>query len=124
MRMTTKVQYALVALANIKHRNDAGNMNPVRIDEIVKDEELSQHYLEQLFRKLRVAGIVKSIRGPGGGYKLREESISYKQVLEAVGEGMDLKYALEGKSPVSKGVINGLGLIQTNLTKELESFTI
>ena len=124
MRMTTKGQYALVALTNIKKKNLAGANGPVRIQEISKEEKLSIHYLEQLFRKLRVAGIVKSLRGPGGGYVLRGESISYKDVLEAVGESVALRDKLTDESAATNDVINNLNNIYTNLTKDLEATTI
>jgi len=137
MRMTTKGQYALVALMNIKKKNLAGKSGPVRIQEIAKEEKLSTHYLEQLFRKLRAAGLATSIRGPGGGYVLATEPetngastryvqkrISYKDVLEAVGESVALRDALKDESPATNDVIENLNSVYTRLTKDLESITI
>jgi len=50
-----------------------GNGNPVSLAEIAEREEISLSYLEQLFAKLRRSGLVKSVRGPGGGYLLAHD---------------------------------------------------
>jgi len=124
MRMTTKGQYAIVALTNIKRKNPNGEANPVRIEEISKEEGLSQHYLEQLFRKLRNANIVRSIRGPGGGYVLKGNKISYKQVLDAVGEKVAVADSITNESTPGMEVVSKLKGIYSDLTKGLESATI
>lgn len=67
------------------------NGNPVRLQEISDRQNISLHYLEQLFRKLRNGQAVKSVRGPGGGYVLSRsmDQISIKDILECVGENID-----------------------------------
>lgn len=78
---------------------------PVSLAEIAQRQDISQQYLEQLFVKLRRAGLVKSVRGPGGGYKLAKnlETIRVSTVLEAVDETMD---ALT-KGAGAKGALSG-----------------
>jgi hypothetical protein len=65
--------------------------NPVRLQEISTRQSISLHYLEQLFRKLRTGKVVKSVRGPGGGYVLARsmDEISMKDVLDCVGENIN-----------------------------------
>ncbi len=67
MRLSTKGRYAVMAMVDIaKHGNGA----PISLSEIAERQEISLSYLEQLFAKLRGAGLVKSVRGAGGGYLL------------------------------------------------------
>ena len=85
MKLTTKGRYAMIALTDLAH---SGPNTLVNFTELSKIQNLSTHYLEQLFVKLRRAGLVKSVRGPGGGYKLAKspESIRITEILEAVDE--------------------------------------
>jgi Rrf2 family iron-sulfur cluster assembly transcriptional regulator len=70
MRLSTKGRYAVMAMVDLAgHSNGA----PVSLAEIAERQEISLSYLEQLFAKLRNAGLVKSVRGPGGGYLLGRE---------------------------------------------------
>lgn len=64
------------------------NGKPVTLAEIAERQEISLSYLEQLFAKLRRAGLVKSVRGPGGGYRLAfgADSIRVSDVIQAVDE--------------------------------------
>lgn len=67
MRLSTKGRYAVMAMVDLaKHGSGA----PTALAEIAERQEISLSYLEQLFAKLRSAGLVKSVRGPGGGYLL------------------------------------------------------
>ena len=67
MRLSTKGRYAVMAMVDLAQR---GEGNPVSLAEIADRQEISLSYLEQLFAKLRRGGLVKSVRGPGGGYLL------------------------------------------------------
>ena len=67
MRMSTKAQYAVRAMVNLNLHSDGA---PVSLRDISLRESISLTYLEQLFVKLRRGQIVKSVRGPGGGYLL------------------------------------------------------
>jgi Rrf2 family iron-sulfur cluster assembly transcriptional regulator len=68
MRLSTKGRYAVMAMADLAAHE--GGERPVSLAEIAKRQEISLSYLEQLFAKLRRGALVKSVRGPGGGYRL------------------------------------------------------
>ena len=70
MKLSTKGRYAVMALADIAV-NSTGQ--PVALATITERQNISQDYLEQLFLKLRKAGLVESARGPGGGYRLARD---------------------------------------------------
>lgn len=88
MRLTSKGRYAVRAMLDLTFHS---NGNPVRLQEISTRQSISLHYLEQLFRKLRTGKVVKSVRGPGGGYVLSRsmDEISVKDVLDCVGENIN-----------------------------------
>lgn len=67
MILGTKARYAVMAIVELAGR-DAGK--PVSLAELAASQEITVPYLEQIFAKLRQAGLVKSVRGPGGGYVL------------------------------------------------------
>ncbi len=85
MRLGAKGRYAVMAMADIARHGQDG---AVCLAEIAERQEISLAYLEQLFARLRRAGLVKSVRGPGGGYRLAEpaEAISVGAVVQAVDE--------------------------------------
>ena len=88
MRLTSKGRYAVRAMLDLTTHS---NGNPVRLQEISTRQNISLHYLEQLFRKLRNGQAVKSVRGPGGGYVLarNQDQITIKDVLDCVGENIN-----------------------------------
>src|SRR3974390_1727039 len=67
MRLSTKGRYAVMAMVDLAQQ---ANGNPVSLAEIAERQEISLSYLEQLFALLRKSGLIKSVRGPGGGYLL------------------------------------------------------
>ncbi|MBK1969538.1 Rrf2 family transcriptional regulator [Brevundimonas sp. 3P9-tot-E] len=67
MRLSTKGRYAVMAMADLAKN---GSDRAVSLAEIAARQEISLSYLEQLFARLRKGGLVKSVRGPGGGYRL------------------------------------------------------
>ncbi len=67
MKLSTKGRYAVMAMADLAIRSTG---KPVSLADIATRQEISLSYLEQLFGKLRRGGLVKSVRGPGGGYLL------------------------------------------------------
>ncbi|MBU1384055.1 MAG: Rrf2 family transcriptional regulator [Alphaproteobacteria bacterium] len=71
MRLSTKGRYAVMAMADLaKHGRADGVQRAVSLAEIAARQEISLSYLEQLFARLRKSGLVQSVRGPGGGYRL------------------------------------------------------
>ncbi len=71
MRLSTKGRYAVMAMTDLAGRQDAdGSARAVSLADIAARQQISLSYLEQLFARLRRKGLVKSVRGPGGGYRL------------------------------------------------------
>ncbi len=88
MKLTTKGRYAVTAMLDLALHNGG---QPVSLAEISERQDISLSYLEQLFSKLRRAGLVTSMRGPGGGYQLNgePESIVVSDIIAAVDESVD-----------------------------------
>ncbi|HEY5238393.1 MAG TPA: Rrf2 family transcriptional regulator [Rhizomicrobium sp.] len=72
MKLSTKGRYAVMAMADLAAHGGEGRA--VSLAEISTRQEISLSYLEQLFAKLRRGGLVRSVRGPGGGYRLSRTS--------------------------------------------------
>lgn len=85
MRLSTKGRYAVMAMADLASQ---GNGKPVALADIASRQEISLSYLEQLFGKLRKGALVKSVRGPGGGYRLARagSDIRVSDIILAVDE--------------------------------------
>ncbi|HLC18027.1 MAG TPA: Rrf2 family transcriptional regulator [Thermodesulfobacteriota bacterium] len=101
MRLSTKGQYAVRAMVSLAcHPGDS----PVTLKDISEDEGISLSYLEQLFVKLRKGRIVKSVRGPGGGYVLAKPSsdISVGEVIAVVEEPLNPVACLDKDSECSR----------------------
>ncbi len=83
MRLSTKVRYAVRAVVDLAiNYHD----KPVMIKDIAKRQKISERYLENIFTKLRSAGILESIRGKKGGFKLAKEpnQITVLSIFKAV----------------------------------------
>ncbi|HQT43574.1 MAG TPA: Rrf2 family transcriptional regulator [Halothiobacillus sp.] len=89
MRLTTKGRYAVTAMLDLA-LHDHGE--PTALADIADRQDLSLSYLEQLFAQLRRADLIKSVRGPGGGYQLARMSseINVAQIVIAVDEEVDV----------------------------------
>jgi Rrf2 family iron-sulfur cluster assembly transcriptional regulator len=85
MRLGTKGRYAVMAMVDLAQHAGEG---PVCLSEIAERQEISLSYLEQLFAKLRRGGLVKSVRGPGGGYLLAHarDDTRIADIIRAVDE--------------------------------------
>jgi Rrf2 family transcriptional regulator, iron-sulfur cluster assembly transcription factor len=88
LRLTTKGRFAVTAMLDLALQ-EAGK--PVTLAGISERQAISLSYLEQLFSRLRRSGLVKSVRGPGGGYRLAQQAdrISVSQIISAVDELID-----------------------------------
>jgi Rrf2 family transcriptional regulator, iron-sulfur cluster assembly transcription factor len=82
MRLSTKSRYGLRALFDIAYNN---NTAPAQIQDISRRQQISPRYLEQIFQNLKKAGILKSKRGPQGGYTLarKPELITVLEIIQA-----------------------------------------
>lgn len=87
MRMSTKAQYAVRAMVSLNLYADGA---PVALRDISLRESISLNYLEQLFVKLRRGKLVKSVRGPGGGYLLARpaHAIQVDEIIDSVEESL------------------------------------
>ena len=75
MRLSTKGRYAVMAMADLaRHSRADVGARAVSLAEIAARQEISLSYLEQLFSRLRKSGLVRSVRGPGGGYRLMKDA--------------------------------------------------
>jgi Rrf2 family iron-sulfur cluster assembly transcriptional regulator len=102
MKLSTKGRYAMVALVDIALQPEG---QVVTLGEVSRRQDISLPYLEQLFVKLRRAGLVESVRGPGGGYRLSRPSsdIRVAEVLAAVDETVDALHKGAGASGAASG---------------------
>ena len=100
MKLSTKGRYAMVALADLALTEAQAGDDLMSLAAIAKRQDLSLPYLEQLFVKLRRAGLVEAVRGPGGGYRLAKspDSIRISEVMEAVEENVDAMHSGAGAS--------------------------
>ena len=102
MKLSTKGRYAMVALTDLAAASE-GTL--VSLGELSKRQDISLPYLEQLFVKLRRAGLVESVRGPGGGYRLGRPAseIRVSDILEAVDETVSAMHTGAGASGALSG---------------------
>ena len=89
MQMTTKGRFAVLAMMDVAVRS---TNEPISLSVIAHHRKISLSYLEQLFGKLRRSGLVRSVRGPGGGYVLAlpATSISVADIVVAVDDSKEL----------------------------------
>ena len=105
MRLSTKGRYAVMAMADLARRGDDAS-RAVALAEIAARQEISLSYLEQLFARLRRKGLVKSARGPGGGYRLARtaDDTTIAEIVHAVDEPLRAtRCASHGKGCMLKG---------------------
>ena len=103
MRLTTKGRFAVTAMIDLALRQDTG---PVTLAAISQRQQISLSYLEQLFARLRRRGLVKSLRGPGGGYRLAKsaEETNIADIVLAVDEPLRAtRCGMQGKGCMLKG---------------------
>lgn len=105
MKLTTRGYYSIKALLDLSLQVNYG---PSSVREIAQRQNLPAPYLEKLLIKLRHSGLVKSIRGVHGGYKLERSpaQISLGQILEAVGEKIDPLPKVSNQEHVEDWVTN------------------
>ena len=104
MRLSTKGRYAVMAMADLA-RYEARADRAMALAEIAQRQEISLSYLEQLFARLRRKGLVKSARGPGGGYRLAKnaEETMISEIVHAVDEPLRATRCGVGKGCMMKG---------------------
>lgn len=98
MKLSTKGRYAVMAMVDLASHSRG---NPVALADIAERQEISLSYLEQLFGKLRKGGLVKSVRGPGGGYLLARipQQTRVSDIILAVDEPIQTTRCSPGTRP-------------------------
>ena len=99
MQIPRKIEYALRAMIHLADNPDS----VARGTEIARDEHIPKYYLEKVIRDLMRGGLVRARRGPGGGYQLNRppETISFRDVIEAVEGPITLNLCVEGGTQCS-----------------------
>lgn len=104
MRLSTKSRYAITAMLDLTLN---GTKGPVTLADISENQNISLSYLEQLFAGLRAKGLVRGVRGPGGGYYLGRDAaeITIADVICAVDDWVEYsrKHAPQGSSDIQHG---------------------
>lgn len=120
MRLTSKGRYAVTAMLDVALHTGHG---PVPLADISERQGISLSYLEQLFARLRKQGLVTSVRGPGGGYRLGHEaiSISVGSVIQAVDESIDATRC-QGKADCQGGERCLTHSLWEGLSERIEDF--
>lgn len=98
MRLTSKGRYAVMAMADLALHG--GVERAVPLQEVARRQEISLSYLEQLFARMRRAGLVSGVRGPGGGYRLARGAhlVTVAEIIAAVNEPIKATRCEEGSA--------------------------
>lgn len=120
MRLSTKGRYAVTAMIDLALHNDVG---PVALTDIADTQKISVSYLEQLFARLRKNGLVRGMRGPGGGYRLARPAaeITVAEIITAVDEPIDMTRCA-GKEDCQDGEKCLTHELWVDLSKQLYDF--
>ncbi len=108
MKLTAKTQYAVSAMLDVALHQYRG---PVSLLDVSKRQAISQSYLEQLFARMRKQGLVKSTRGPGGGYQIKPnlEDVTVDQIVQAM-------QAFHGRNkPTDESLTDNVALLSEQL---------
>jgi Rrf2 family transcriptional regulator, iron-sulfur cluster assembly transcription factor len=100
MKLNSQIRYGVRALCDIVYYS-AGS--PAQVKDISSRQNISPRYIEQIFQKLKKGGILRSVRGPTGGYFLarKPEDISVGDVVRAI-DGIDINLVFCGDQKKSK----------------------
>jgi Rrf2 family iron-sulfur cluster assembly transcriptional regulator len=131
MKVSTKGRYAVMALVDIAVNGGSlqganqGGAHPVSLADVAQRQDISLSYLEQLFSRLRRAGLVRSVRGPGGGYLLARPAgtIAIAEVVQAVEE--EQRPLIQAGTQAGGAVISARALTQAlwdSLGKQIRSY--
>jgi Rrf2 family iron-sulfur cluster assembly transcriptional regulator len=98
MRLTSKGRYAVMAMADLALHGGADRAVPLQ--DVARRQEISLSYLEQLFARMRRAGLVAGVRGPGGGYRLSRPvgETSVADIIAAVNEPIKATRCKDGST--------------------------
>ena len=113
MKFSKKSRYGLISLIDLSVHAKNGH---VALNSIAERNDISPQYLEQVFAALRRAGIVKSIKGPQGGYLLNHPAEKITEILEA----LDGTYHIADEDTTEESACKGIAVaIQTRVIDEV-----
>jgi Rrf2 family iron-sulfur cluster assembly transcriptional regulator len=120
MRLTNRGRYAVTAMLDLALHSQS---RPVSLAEISERQTISLSYLEQLFSRLRKAGLVDSVRGPGGGYLLvgQADLVCVADIIKAVNESIDSTNC-GGKGDCQGGSICLTHNLWNDLSRQINDF--
>jgi Rrf2 family iron-sulfur cluster assembly transcriptional regulator len=103
MMLTTKSRYAVMAVIEVA-ANTTGL--PMKLAVISANQDIPLNYLEQIFLKLKKADLVKSVKGPGGGYQLNitSDQITIENIIDAVDENLKMTRCSRDKNCRKNGI--------------------
>ena len=115
VRLSSTARYGLRAMSDLSTHSH--NSEPVSVSDIASRQNIPVNYLEQLFRKLRTAGLLESVRGAQGGYYLarKADEITIAEILQALGEPF-----IFGSCQTEKGCENALSCPTFNLWRRVK----
>ncbi|NRB11066.1 MAG: Rrf2 family transcriptional regulator [Rickettsiaceae bacterium] len=121
MILTTRSRYAVLAVLEVATR-EAGC--PTKLSDISVSQDISISYLEQIFPQLKKANIVKSVRGPGGGYLLNDslDKISIISIIDAVEENLKMTRCSQDQRCMKDGIKCKGHYLWKGLTKQIRSY--
>lgn len=131
MQLSTRGRYAVMAMLDLAELSRT-SPRPVTLAQIAERQQISLSYLEQLFAKLRKAGVVDSVRGPGGGYQIPRPlgEVWLSEIIGAVDERVDVTRC--GAADIPQGPLQGYGCVHggkcnahdlwASLGKHIEAF--
>lgn len=93
MQLTTKARYAVTAMVDIAILSAEGDgKSPIKLAQIADRQSIALNYLEQIFAKLKKAGLVSAVKGPGGGYQIANGANGTRilDIIEAVEESIEM----------------------------------
>ncbi len=126
MELSSRLEYALVALLEIAKYQDRGT--PLKVNEIAASQSLPERYLDQIFTALKRQGIISSQRGMKGGYFLAKElwQISLLDVVIAIeGSGNQKKVDPMTTNTLEKAVIvQTFDGIKNSVNEILQGYTL
>jgi len=126
MRTTTRGLYALKAMLALAA--ESSRDRPVALHRIAQQEDISAEFLQQIFFRLRKAGLIAAFRGPGGGFFLLKDKsdISVLEILEAAGESIELSPCALSKecarTPCANFETCNAGHFWTSLESQIRSY--
>ena len=103
MMLTIKSRYAVMAIMEVA---SGDGVEPMKLADISANQDIPLNYLEQIFLKLKKAELVRSVKGPGGGYHLNNSSdkITIEAIIDAVEENLKMTRCSKDKNCRKNGI--------------------